>query len=498
MKPATPHAKSPTSTALQKAVSLGAPTGMDSDLNSTVLDGETRRRFIQKAATGAVTIGAASIFKTPIYGQNQAPSPGRVIGANDRVNVAVIGIRSRGHSHIRSYCSLKDSHIVRVKTLCDVDEQFFAGRSKTVIDATGVKPGVERDMRRVFDDKEIDGVSFATPNHWHALGTIWACQAGKHVYVEKPACHNIFEGRKMIEAARKYNVRVQVGSQNRSIVNIMEAIGFLHGGGIGDVFMARGLCYKPRDSFGIAPDSAPPATLNYDLWLGPAQWRPYNEKRGHYNWHWFWDTGSGDTGNQGVNEIEILRWGLNKNELPVSILSAGGVYGINPRECAQETPNTQTCIFKYRDGKLLQFETRGQYTNGESSLGIKIGHMFYGTEGYLELAAGTGLWRAFRKREKEPFKRSNDEDTSKQDASGEVSHHANFIDAIRSGKDETLRCPITDGFYSSALPALANISYRLGRGLKFNGEIDRFAGDPEADAMLTRRYRKPYVVPDEV
>ena len=361
-----------------------------------------------------------------------------------------------------------------------------------------MKPSLEWDLRRVFDDREIDAVSFATPNHWHALGTVWACQAGKHVYVEKPACHNVFEGRKMIEAARKYNVRVQVGSQNRSIINIVEAIQFLHDGGIGDVYMARGLCYKPRDSFGIAKDSEPPATLHYDLWLGPAHWRPYNVKRGHYNWHWFWDTGSGDTGNQGVNEIEILRWGLNKHELPVSIFSEGGVYGIDPRECAQETPNTQTCIFKYSDGKIIQFETRGRYINSESSLGIKIGHLFYGTEGYMELAAGTGLWRAFRQREKAPFKGSNDEDRSKQEESGEVSHHANFIDAIRSGKNETLHCPITDGFYSSALPALANISYRLGRGLKLREDTGKFNMDPEADAMLTRLYRKPYVVPDTV
>ena len=232
----------------------------------------------------------------------------------------------------------------------------------------------------------------------------------------------------------------------------MEAIKFLHDGGIGDVYMARGLCYKPRDSFGIAKDSEPPATLHYDLWLGPAPWRPYNEKRGHYNWHWFWDTGNGDTGNQGVNEIEILRWGLNKNELPVSIYSSGGVYGIDPKECEQETPNTQSCIFKYNDGKILEFETRGRYTNSESSLDINIGHIFYGTEGYMELAAGTGLWKAFRKREKEPFKASTD-DKSKQSGSGEVSHFANFIDAIRSGKNETLHCDIHDGFYSSALPA---------------------------------------------
>jgi hypothetical protein len=179
------------------------------------------------------------------------------------------------------------------------------------------------------------------------------------------------------------------------------------------------------------------------------------------------------------------------------------VYGIDPKECAQETPNTHTCLFKYRDGKIMEFATRGRFTNGEASFVLNderayIGHMFYGTEGYMELAAGTGLWKAFRKRETAPFKGSDDQDKSKQNASGEVSHHANFIDAIRSGKDGTLHCPLTDGFYSSALPALANISYRLGRSLKFDAAAGKFANDREADAMLTRVYRQPYVVPDAV
>ena len=450
-----------------------------------------RREFIKKSVLGtaAIAIGGMGL---------SSRSYASIIGSNDRINLAVIGIKNRGNAHIKSYCSLKDSHNVRLITLCDADEQFFAERSKTVFDITGVKPATEWDMRKVFDNPDIHAVSFATPDHWHALGTIWACQAGKHVYVEKPACHNVYEGQKIIEAAGKYNIRVQVGSQNRSIINIVEAIKFLHNGGIGDVYMARGICYKPRDSFGIANDSEPPANLHYDIWLGPAPYRPYNEKRLHYNWHWFWDTGSGDTGNQGVNEIEILRWGLNKHELPVSIFSDGGVFGIDPKECAQETPNTHNCTFKYKDGKILEFETRGRYTNPESGLNIKIGHMFYGTEGYMELAAITGLWKAFRKREKEPFNGSVDTDISKQDSSGEVSHHANFIDAIRTGKNETLSCPITDGFYSSALPALANISYRLGRSLKFNDATNKFINDPEADAMLTREYRKPYVVPGVV
>ncbi|MEJ7691504.1 Gfo/Idh/MocA family oxidoreductase [Daejeonella sp.] len=453
-----------------------------------------RRDFIKKSLIGSAGIAIGGMgFSAKSYAS--------ILGANERLNLAVIGISGRGASHISNFSSMKDNFNLRIKTLCDVDEKFWAEGSKSVLDKSGVKPVTEWDMRKVFDDKEIDAVSFATPNHWHALGTIWAAQAGKHVYVEKPACHNMFEGRKMIEAARKNNVRVQVGFQNRSIPNVMEAMKFLHEGGIGDVYMARGLCIKPRDSFGIAKDTEPPATLHYDRWLGPAPYRQYNEKRVHYNWHWHWDTGNGDTGNQGPHQFDIARWGLNKNEHPVSVYSSGGIYGFSPQECSQETPNTQLSVFKYSDGKMLEFETRGRYSNGESSHDIRVGNIFYGTEGYLELNGGS--WKAFRKRETEPFARSKAEQQEVADptfrfAAGGTGHYANFIDAIRSGKDATLNCDINEGFYSSALPLIANISYRLGRELRFKGDNEKFSKDPEADTMLTRAYRKSYVVPLKV
>jgi predicted dehydrogenase len=453
-----------------------------------------RRDFIKKSAIGAAGITIGGLGLSP-------RSYSQVVGSNDRINLAVVGLRSRGRDHINSWCALKDNRNVRIKTICDVDEQFYPQAAKLILDKSGEKAVTAWDMRKVFEDKDIDAVSFGGPNHWHALSAIWACQAGKHVYAEKPACHNIYEGRKMVEAAAKYNVRMQTGCQNRSIPNVIEAMKFLHSGGIGDVFMAKGLCYKPRDSFGIAPDGTAPASLHYDMWLGPAPMRPYNEKRVHYNWHWFWDTGNGDTGNQGPHQFDIARWGLNKNEHPVSIFSMGGLFGINPAECAQETPNTQTSLFKYKDGKVLEFETRGRYTNDESSLGIRIGNTFYGTEGYLELNEET--WKAFRKREKEPFAGSKTGEKSVGDptflaAPGGTEHFANFLDAIRSGKDETLNCQIKEGFISSALPLLANISYRLGRELTFDGAKEKFVKDKAADAMLTRNYRKPYVVPEVV
>jgi predicted dehydrogenase len=450
-----------------------------------------RREFIKKSILGTAGIAIGGIgFSRQSYNS--------IIGSNDRLNVAVIGIRGQGGSHINAFCGMKDSKNVRLKTLCDADEQYFAQRVKTVVDRTGETPTTVWDMRKVFEDKEIHAVSFAVPNHWHALGTIWACQAGKHVYVEKPATHGVFEGRKMVEAAKKYNVRVQTGTQNRSIPNVMQAIKFLHDGGIGEVFMAKGNCYKPRDSFGIAKDGNPPESLHYDYWLGPAPYRPYNEKHVHYNWHWFWATGGGDTANQGPHQFDIARWGLNKDEHPVKIYSMGGFYGINPAECEQETPNTQTSVFKYKDGKMLEFETRGRYTNEEGSLGISIGNTFYGSEGYLE--TNGSQWKAFRKRENKPFAGSDmgERPTDFMAPPGGSSHHVNFIDAIRSGKDEDLHCQVYEGFMSATLPALANISYRLGRELTFDGAKEKFVKDPQADKMLTRVYRKPYVVPDKV
>lgn len=452
----------------------------------------SRRNFIKKTAmAGAgLTIGGMGF---------PAKSYASIAGANERIMMAVIGIRSQGQTHIRNWGDIKSIKNIKIKTLCDVDQQWFGPASKIAVDKTGDKPVTEVDMRKVFDDKQIDAVSFATPNHWHALGTIWACQQGKHVYVEKPTSHNVWEGRKMIEAARKYNRRVQVGFQNRSFANVIEAIKFLHGEGIGDVFMARGLCINARLPFGIAKDGTPPSMLDYDRWLGPASYKPYNEKKVHYNWHWFWETGNGDTGNQGPHQFDIARWGLNKNEHPVSVYSTGGVYGFNPLECAQETPTYQSSLFKYQDGKMLEFETRGGSSNSESGLDIRIGNIFYGTEGYLELERTN--WKAFRNGEKQPFAGSQtpaSKPVNPRIPPGGTEHYANFIDAIRDGDNDVLNCDISTGFYSTTLPLLANISYRLKRHLIFNGDKEKFPNDEEAGAMLTRSYRPPYIVPDQV
>jgi predicted dehydrogenase len=465
-----------------------------------------RRDFIKQGmiGTAGITIGGMGF---------SAKSYAAIAGANERINVAVIGIRNQGTVHLNSWCGLKDSHNVQIRTVCDTDEQLFAPAVKLVEEKSGAKPATTWDLRTVLDDKGIDAVSIVTPNHWHALATVWACQAGKHVYVEKPASHNIWEGRKMIEAARKYNRRVQVGLNNRSSKNVREAIAFLHGGGIGELYMARALCFKARDSYGMAKDSQPPATFHYERWLGPAPDRPYNEKRSHYNWHWYWDTGNGDTGNTGPHQLDIARWGMKKNEHPVAVYSAGGIFGYRKDESTpenrtpgtkvyggvetyghdkttQETPNTQTAAFTYSDGTIIEHETRGRYTNHEGSAGQEVGNLFYGVDGWLEISGAT--WKAFRKRSREPFAGSKDNERDRG------LHFANFLEAMRAGKDAPLHCDILEGHLSTSLCHLANISYRVGRSLKFANKTEKFVNDGEADALLTRTYRKPYVLTDAV
>ncbi len=473
--------------------------------------GLTRREFLGRSTQAAVGIAAGSVLAAKTLAAPAINS--RIVGANDRINMAIIGIRGRGGSLIRNFTEVEGVHL---KTLVDVDQNLFPERVKLIADNYGYSPGTEQDMRKAFDDKEIDAIATATPNHWHALTSIWACQAGKHVYVEKPSCHNVWEGRKMVEAARKYNCLVQVGFQSRSNRNVQRAIQFLHDGGIGDVYMARGLCFKPRADIGRYPDgpmkegetysttvggrggasytAAYLDKVDYDQWLGPAPKKPFNRNRFHYNWHWHWDYGNGDTGNQGPHEFDIARWGLNKNEHPVKIRSMGGMFAY---DCSQETPNTQTSIYEYADGTILEFGTRGLFTNGEDD--ITIGNLFLGSKGWMHLK---GAWRTYFGSDNEPGPSSESEepvaDPMNLAGTGGGGHVGNFINALRTGKRENLNCDIEEGYMSSALPHLANISYRLGRDLTFDGRKEKFVGDREADKMLTRKYRKPYVIPAKV
>ena len=474
----------------------------------------SRREFLSRGGQAAAGVVAGSALVPFAVSKGQAGP----MGANDRINLAVIGIRGQGSSHIRGFSKLPGVHL---KTLCDVDENLFPERVKMVEEAHGYAPGTEWDLRRVLDDNDIDAVTIAAPNHWHALATTWACQAGKHVYVEKPSSHNVWEGRKMVEAARNYNCLVQVGFQNRSRRNTRAAMKFIHDGKLGKIHMARGLCFKPRDDIGRYPDGPVPngeefhlrinpnsgkmtpytaaylENVHYDLWLGPAAKRPFNRNYFHYNWHWHWDYGNGDTGNQGPHQFDIARWGLNRDDYPIKVRSFGGYFAF---DSSQETPNTQTSVFEYADGTILEFGTRGLVTNSEGD--VRIGDLFYGTEGWMQIDSG-GKWQTFFGRKNEPGPTSEETKEEEYDpmqltGTGAGGHYGNFINALRSGKTEDLNCDIEVGHLSSALPHIANISYRLGRELMFDGSKERFVGDEEADRMLTRKYREPYVVPETV
>ncbi len=473
----------------------------------------SRRRFLEtggRLAAGALVAGALP----PTRSVRKAPRAfSNVLGANDRINLAVIGVRSRGRNLIDYFSALPD---VRIAALCDVDLNVLSRQAGYVEEEFGFRPATYQSQQDLLDNPDIDAVAIATPNHWHALGSIWACQAGKHVYVEKPCSHNLFEGRQMVEAARRYRRIVSVGFQNRSIREVRQAMTFLHSGGIGDVYMARGLCLKPRDPIGLVPDgigSGPEYAyfagnrpgvnfdraymekVDYDAWIGPAPKRFFNYNRFHYNWHWHWDYGNGDCGNQGPHQWDIARWGLGQREHPRRISSTGGYFG---ERSAQETPNTQSAQMIYEDGRMIEFEVRGLYTNGED--GVMIGNLFYGTKGWLRLNGAE--WQSYfgRKNEEGPGSKTAGEDDfadpQSQDAAG--GHFANFIHAIRADDPEKLTCSIEEGFMSSALPLLANISYRLDRRLTLESRREKFIGDKAADRMLSRNYRKPFVVTKKV
>ena len=420
----------------------------------------TRRTFLMGAGGAFVALGAPS--------------------ANDKVRIAVLGVNGRGKDHIQGLMRLPDAEVV---CLCDPDMNV-AEKVQTQFEKNyGKKPDIVQDLRKVFDNKEIDAVTVATPNHWHALAAIWACQAGKDVYVEKPGAHNIYEGRKLIEAAHKYNRIVQHGVQLRSSEAVQEAVQHLRKGTIGNVYMSRGLVFRWRPSIGKKGLEPVPAGLDYDLWTGPATMEPFSRRIVHYNWHWTWNYGNGDVGNQGIHETDMCMWGLGVDKLPRRITSMGGKFLFDDDKI---TPETQTSIYLYpEEKKMIQFEVRPWCTNDEG--GATVGNIFYGSEGYLVIK-GYDTYEIFlgAKREKGPSRQAGGD------------HYANWIKAIRSRKTTDQNGPVETAHLASSLAHLGNISYRLGRQLEFDPVKEKFVNDKEADAQLTRNYRKPFVVPEKV
>ena len=407
---------------------------------------QTRREFLEQSMLAAAAAAAAGgIVMQPARSFGAA-------GANEKIGIAVIGVNGRGGEHINGYLGLPDQ--CEIVAICDADENVGMAKGvEKVKSKTGKAPKFYQDIRLLLEDKNVHAVSIATPNHWHALGAIWAMQAGKDVYVEKPVSHNVSEGRRIVDAARKYKKICQAGTQSRAASGTQELMKFLHSGGLGNITLARGLCYKTRKPIGPKGEYPVPAGVDFDLWCGPAPKHAVTRPKFHYDWHWQFDYGNGDLGNQGIHQVDLARWALGEKGLSNSIVSYGGRYG---QPDAGDTANSQVAIFDYGP-KTLVFEVRGMET-GEyappkvaQGKGAKIGVVIEGTKGYAVMSNYNG-GTIFDKNgvEGQTFK-------------GTGNHFENFLQAVRSRNVEKQFADIEEGHVSSALCHLANISYRLGQ-----------------------------------
>jgi predicted dehydrogenase len=500
----------------------------------------SRRSFLKTTALGAAALGLDPFFL------------GRAQGANGDIRVGQIGFRGQGGSHIGTLTKLKG---VRLVALCDVDRHVLDQRAQ----ALGGSLACYTDLRKLLENKDIDAVSIAIPNHWHALATVWACQAGKDVYVEKPACHNIFEGRKMVEAARKYGRIVQIGTQCRSSVGLQEAVQYLRQGRLGKVTLARGFCYKARQSIGLVDGPQPvPDYIDYEMWCGPGphELPRRNGKFGpvHYDWHWFWAYGNGDYGNQGPHQVDICRWFLGEPAMAPFAMAVGGRLGYKD---SAETPNTLVVYQGYKAAPMI-FEVRGlprdkaaqqQGWAMDRFKGVGVGNVIECEHGYVVIPSytdaivyardGTEITR-FGERSKKGAAEGVKTPTGATAESG--GHHGNWLAAIRSRRYQDLNADVLDGCLSAGLVHTGNISYRLGapkppgeiketlqgnKGLaeaydrvaahleangvdlandqvrlgmplKFNPRKERFIDNDPANEMVSRVYCKPFVVPEKV
>jgi predicted dehydrogenase len=420
------------------------------------------------AAAAAATAGPALATA-----DEQSSSP------SERLRVAVLGLKGRGQTHLGAFLGRKDCEVVAV---CDPDEQVLMTRGVGVVEgATKKKPAFFQDLRKLLEDKSIDIVSIATPNHWHALAAIWAIQAGKDVYVEKPVSHNVSEGRRIVDAARKHGKICQTGTQSRSSVGTRQLMDFIHAGGIGEVKLARGLCYKRRPSIGPRGTYAVPEYINYDVWCGPAPMHALTRPQFHYDWHWQWDYGNGDLGNQGIHQMDLARWGLGVDDIGQGVVSYGGRLGY---EDAGETANTQVSIHDYGN-KTLVFEVRGLET--APFKGASVGVIFEGSQGYAVMAKYEGGV---------VFDLAGNE-VKKFDQGGD--HFANFVKAVRSRNIDDLNADILQGHLSSALCHLGNVSYRLGEAVSLEDAQHRLENvKPKSEAIETFERVKHHLADNQV
>ncbi|MCX7045086.1 MAG: Gfo/Idh/MocA family oxidoreductase [Candidatus Sumerlaeota bacterium] len=449
-------------------------------------------------------------------------------GANEDVRMAICGLNGQGSNHLNQYRKMAG---VRVVALCDADEAVLGSRIKG-LEKDNIKPKGYTDIRKMLEDPEIDAVSVATPNHWHSLMGIWILQSGKDAYVEKPISHNVYEGRKFYEATLKYPERIaQAGTQSRSDEGLAEAFAILKKGELGKILLCRGLCYKRRNSIGKTEGPQPiPPTVNYDLWCGPAPMDPLRRKKLHYDWHWFWATGSGDIGNQGIHQMDVARWASGNKTIAPRVMSIGGRFGY---EDDAETPNTQIAFYDYPEIPVI-FEVYGlpyaaDIDTQPNYKRVSVGNIIHCEGGYF-----AGGW----------FYDNNDKQIKQIKLDGGGKAFSNFIKAVRSRKKEDIKAPILECHLSSALCHMGNISYRLGKEftvaevkeqnksnksatetyermlthleknkvllskkdhvmgpwLQMNTKIEKFEGPlaAEANKLVSRKYREPYVVMENV
>ena len=439
----------------------------------------TRRQFIGTSAAAVIVAGMKA--------------QGKVIGSNNRIRVCTIGFNGQGGSHMNDILGLKAE--AEYVALCDVDSNVLAKGAKKVQDAQGKAPKTYKDIREAVQDKEIDAVTIATPNHWHSLAAIWAMQAGKDVYVEKPMTHNISEGRQVMAAAKKFNRIVQHGTQSRSNATLIRDMKLIHSGFIGKIIESRGYVYKNgnRGSIGKGAPGPVPDYLDWTLWQGPAREQPYminteRKKPGlyvHYDWHYFWEYGNGEIGNQGAHQMDIACWGHNRG-MPQSVYSAGGRFGLAD---AGHAPNTQATPFSYADGSILTFQVRNlgsfqEFDGGDS------GNNFMGTKGFYVVGNGFFTYKQGKMSDREPIEIPKDVELPK---SG--SRFQRFFAAVRSRKPEDVPMSVLDAHIACSHFHLGNIAFRAGRSLEFDPKTERFK-DNSMNKHLTREYRKGFEVPN--
>jgi len=429
----------------------------------------SRRQFLGTSA--------AAVFVAGSMGRN-------VWGANDRVRIGVAGIRGRGNSVAGGLNQVDGTEIV---ALCDIDRNILEDRADEWEERNdGARPAAYEDIRDMIADDSVDVIALGTPNHWHSLPTMWGIEAGKDVFVEKPMSHNVWEGRQIVEAVKDKDVIVQHGTQRRSSRRWIRAMERMREGVIGDVYMGRGICFRERNSIGFEPISDPPDHINWTLFQGPVPEMAYHDNYVHYNWHWFFEFGNGEIGNQGVHQTDIGIWGIGKG-LPTRVFSEGGRYGY---EDQATTPNTQTSVFMWPDDTKFVFDVRGRYSFHEE--GNNVANSFFGSDGWM--MEGT-----FYDTDNNEIPDEGSEAEEAEERIAELTtgnHYEDFINAVRSRRKEDIHGTALDGHESSCICHLANISYQLKRELTFDPASELFVNDEEANNHFMRRreYRPGFEV----